>query len=171
MTLQTRVRKISSSVDGGRAEGLACADPGAREITRENKVFTSRILKFHKLSGYVDLMKGTSYFDIILIFIFILGAVEKRTPPTKNKLSSNKKTGSKSTAPQHVDSLKIHGCSIPLALLLHSRDFVRRVPLYHSLRASRAKAGAATSSSNPHKSPTSKSISMFISNRFKNIAL
>ena len=30
VTLQTQVRKIAASADGGRVEGLACADPGAR---------------------------------------------------------------------------------------------------------------------------------------------
>ena len=30
MSSQTRSPKISLGVDGGRAEGLACADPGAR---------------------------------------------------------------------------------------------------------------------------------------------
>ena len=65
---------------------------------------------------------------------FYLGTVEKTpqnpkkgSPPTKNKLTSNKKLGSKSSPPQHNDSINIYGCSIPSALVLHLRDFVRRV--------------------------------------------
>ena len=65
----------------------------------------------------------------------ILGSVEKTTQNVKkrsltpkNKLSTTKKSGSKSSPSQHVESIEIYGCSIPAALVSHSRDFVRHVP-------------------------------------------
>ena len=61
----------------------------------------------------------------------ILGSVEKtpqnvkkRSLTPKNKLSTSKKSGSKSSPSQHSESIEIYGCSIPATLILHSRDFV-----------------------------------------------
>ena len=39
VTLQTRAPKIFASVDGGRVEGLACADPGARTPIGASGIF------------------------------------------------------------------------------------------------------------------------------------
>ena len=78
------------------------------EISRENKVFASRLLKFHKLSGYISLYKGTTLFLIILICECVLRATEKTppilkkgTPTGKNKLSLSKEKNGSKTMTKH----------------------------------------------------------------------
>ena len=54
------------------------------ELSSENDVFARRIVNFHKLSGYNNLMKG----------IKTPQNVKKRSLTPTNKLSTNKKSGS-----------------------------------------------------------------------------